>query len=231
MTPFQKAKRRKLFYSWKLFEVVPVAAMLVFMLVNPSAMTRLNKQLAFINPFVKQTFVFEIHDNGRKNVDVAEKENSRTAELTMADTISDSTASKAQEDKNMVESIVENKETAAPTINLKSTSETDDPALCSSVKPLSISSAEKKEVRAEKQIPTNRKKQYYIIGGCFRIIENAEKFRNDLIADGYNASIIGLNSNGLNMVSIFSDPDISKVSGELVLIKEKTEPNAWILHK
>lgn len=70
---------------------------------------------------------------------------------------------------------------------------------------------------------------YFVITGAFSIEENAEKLVNELIAEGYNATIAGQNNQGLYRVSIagFSDKDLAL--SKMEEFRSGGYPNAWLL--
>lgn len=71
--------------------------------------------------------------------------------------------------------------------------------------------------------------KYYIIGGCFQIGENAEKFLADLISRGFEAEKAGTTNGGHVRISYKSFND--KASALPFLQKIRTEENtsAWLL--
>ena len=74
-------------------------------------------------------------------------------------------------------------------------------------------------------------KQFYVIGGCFLVEENAVKFRDEAIAKGYQANIIGKNDKGMEMVSLYTSAKHDDAKSQADLIKEKFEKGAWIFSK
>ncbi|MCD4747529.1 MAG: SPOR domain-containing protein [Bacteroidales bacterium] len=82
----------------------------------------------------------------------------------------------------------------------------------------------------DKSIASNSPK-YYIIGGAFKFIENAENFVNDLKDKGYEAKMIGKTKTGLNMVSYYENESKEEALHRLLIIRSKDNPKAWILKK
>lgn len=76
---------------------------------------------------------------------------------------------------------------------------------------------------------TNNK--YHIIAGAFSIPENAERFVQELKAQGYHASVIGPNRRQLHLVSIESYSDLQSANNSLDLLHSKGFPAAWLLEK
>ena len=75
------------------------------------------------------------------------------------------------------------------------------------------------------------KAKYFIIGGAFEILSNAENFVEDLKNQGFDAEIVGLNKYGLYRVSYSGFSERSEASKQLKLIKKEKNPSAWILAK
>lgn len=73
--------------------------------------------------------------------------------------------------------------------------------------------------------------KYFIIGGAFRSIENAEKFVEQLQRKGFKPEIAGATPAGLTLVSCFATTDPSEAEKQLRIIQEKENDQAWILKK
>jgi hypothetical protein len=93
---------------------------------------------------------------------------------------------------------------------------------------------EKKEKASIETIPAVKSnqtdiKQFHVIAGCFSNKSNAEKLKLSLIAEGYDAQLVGKTKNGLYRVS-FSSFNIRK-QAMLVLAKVKLNKNkgSWLL--
>ncbi|GAB4133859.1 MAG: SPOR domain-containing protein [Bacteroidia bacterium] len=72
--------------------------------------------------------------------------------------------------------------------------------------------------------------RFFIIGGCFAVAENAEKFRNELLNKGYKPEVLSNIKSNLTHISIagFS----SKVEAEAMLQQiRKDLPEAWLLKR
>jgi hypothetical protein len=79
-------------------------------------------------------------------------------------------------------------------------------------------------------IETNSSR-YFIIGGAFKLIENAGKYVNQLKDKGYPASIVFKNRRGLYVVGIkgFSDKETAKA--QLASIRSVENPAAWLIKR
>lgn len=72
-------------------------------------------------------------------------------------------------------------------------------------------------------------KKYYIVAGCFREEQNANEYAEYLREQGYNAEKFGKYT-GLHAVSFDAFGNYNKALEELSKIRNKVEPEAWILY-
>jgi hypothetical protein len=72
---------------------------------------------------------------------------------------------------------------------------------------------------------------YNVIGGCFSVEENANKYAAEANAIGLTASVIGKNDKGLWMVSLFSGASLQQTQEELKAIRSKFQSGAWLYKK
>ena len=73
--------------------------------------------------------------------------------------------------------------------------------------------------------------KYYIIGGAFRYKDNADGLIANLRNKGYDAEPAGQNPDGLFMVSYFNSEDKSEALVNLAMIRNDSNPSAWLLKK
>ncbi len=80
---------------------------------------------------------------------------------------------------------------------------------------------------------TEYKPRWYIIGGSFMFMKNAEKFRDELKASGYSdAEIVGQTSTGSYRVSYKSFEDKESAMKEIAKLKSATKNEGlWLLQK
>jgi len=74
-------------------------------------------------------------------------------------------------------------------------------------------------------------KKYFIVAGAFRVKNNATKKVNQLIAQGYEAELIGTNRYGLHQVSFAGFADKDEALASLRTIKRNETRDAWLLAK
>jgi len=71
--------------------------------------------------------------------------------------------------------------------------------------------------------------RYHIIGGAFRIFENAGNYVDALKRKGYAASIVDKNRHGLYVVSISGFGDKETAIAQLSRIRSSENPEAWLM--
>ncbi|TXD49675.1 SPOR domain-containing protein [Polaribacter sp. IC073] len=74
-------------------------------------------------------------------------------------------------------------------------------------------------------------KPYHVVAGAFQIAENADKKVKELISEGYDAKIIGVNKWGLTQVTFNSYTDKNDAINSLNKIKRTVSKDAWLLVK
>lgn len=222
----KKQKQLKI-AAWRILEVIPAAAVLALLIVNPNTIVDINKQLAAINPFAERELVdmsIVKPPVKEKTITVAPQEfkasvegKNETKETAFNADQKDTTIEEATPDKTIEE--------LQPSVNIFESPKVEEK------KTETTTTIAAKEVLTETKITVTKNKQYHIIGGCFGVYENAEKFCQQLIIEGFEAAIIGKNNKGLHMVSMFSAEDIQHVEKQLALIKNEREPHAWLFRK
>ncbi len=74
-------------------------------------------------------------------------------------------------------------------------------------------------------------KPFYIIAGVYKSSKNAQQMMNKLIRNGYRASILDVNEDGLTRVSYGSYTERNIALNSLERIKKKESNGAWLLTK
>ena len=74
-------------------------------------------------------------------------------------------------------------------------------------------------------------KPYHVVAGAFQFKENANRKVKQLLADGFNSKIIGINKWGLTQVSFDSYAEKNDAINHLNNIRRTVSPDAWLLVK
>lgn len=188
---------------WRLLEVVPAAAAIALLLLNPGTFNRfLNTSYNSFNPiesFTSPDATAAIAKPANKITPV-EVENLKTN----IDAVT-STPVERENNTNAIDNTNNNVIAIAPTSRVK-------------------------EVATESISNESSAGSFYIIAGCFKIEANAENFKNDLISKGYHANIVGT-FKGLQVVSCSASATRSEAEAALQNIKQTLEAGAWIMEK
>ncbi len=211
--------------SWRLIELIPAAAILTWLMLSPPVLNNINLNLGNLNPFLKPTVV--VHSPKNENTDAKhsyfkQEDNKPQALNQLSDSIGASQAEKTDEAKSAAEELL-----ATPT-----------PIISEPEVKKEIEAAPTKENTITEPVSTTvnhterstTQPSSHVIGGCFRDYNNAVKYRDEALADGFHAAIIGQHK-GLHMVSLFSSVDANRVAAEMALIKDKFQPEAWIFRE
>lgn len=78
-------------------------------------------------------------------------------------------------------------------------------------------------------VTTAVSQKYYVIGGCFEKVENAEKFLSNLIKKGYDAEKAGVTKKGHVRISYKSFSEKAPALSYLQKIKTEENEGAWLL--
>lgn len=114
--------------------------------------------------------------------------------------------------------------------DIKSTAEESNSASVDEVPANSLQPAKSSvPVSSELLAAEDKSKKYHVIGGCFAVLNNAEKLVNKLKENGHNASIID-QFNNLYRVRYSSYADKNEALEALVKIRS-SNPDAWLLVK
>jgi len=198
-------KEKKARQGWRLLELIPAAAVLALLVFNPRVIQNLNTGLAEILP-VKEIF--------------------HQAEPLYPVIPSDSILTEQPiEENNSGESI--GMEDAATMVT--PAPETIETAPVDSTKVEEIAIEEK--VLPEKDNLNNSGATFHIIGGCFRVEENAIKLVEEANLLGYEASLLGKNEKGLHVVSLYTSGNMKDIQEHLSEIQVGFEKGAWVLVK
>lgn len=90
---------------------------------------------------------------------------------------------------------------------------------------------------AEKTAPDNElskpddRLRFFIIGGAFKEAENVQNLMDKLLSEGFEPVIAGTTAAGLTMVSIQAFRERKEALAALEIIRQNTNPNAWLYRK
>lgn len=201
---------------WRLVEVVPVAAVLTYFIINSSLTAQLNTNFASLNPFAntKTEVVVPVEQPVTEpTVNLTETPaTDNTSENNVAPTVEEKTV----EEKTAI--IVEQK----PEVIAEPKAETPTP-IKEEIVPVPVS--------VKPVLTSSGSHKFFVVGGCFSIPENAEKLVAQLKAEGYPALILGKNAKGMDMVGIASAANRGKAEEMLGFIQESGYPDAWLFRK
>ncbi len=211
--------------TWRLIELIPAAAILTWLMLSPPVLNNLNLNLGNLNPFLKPPVVD--HSTKTDNTDgrhsYFKQEENKPQELNqLSDSIGASQAEKTDEAKSAAEDLL------ATPVPVNVEAEVKKEIEAAPIKENTITEPASTVV-SHAELSTTQPLTH-VIGGCFRNYNNALKYRDEALADGFHAAIIGQHK-GLHMVSLFSSADAIRVVAEMALIKEKFQPEAWIFRK
>lgn len=219
----QRARKLK---TWRLIEIIPAAAVLTWLMLSPPVLNNINLNLGNLNPFSHSKLIVthkEADKMEAKHSYFKQEENKPDLSIQTTDSI---TTFPAEETKNL----------KTPAEELLAPPRAASSAVLAKQEVVEVAAAEKNiaepvSTEVHHSAINNTQKLSYVIGGCFREYANAVNFRDEALADGFQAAIIGQNEKGLHMVSLFSSADGSRAFNELALIKEKFQPQAWMFRK
>lgn len=200
--PIKVKGEKKSWQAWRLLELIPAAAVFALLVFNPKVIPTLNTGLAQILPLHEIYHEPEVNYSGVKDSDIAPFEKAPIVEDHVLPTVIDS---------------------APEIVPVQDTELT--PVDSTHVAPAV------KEVEAVVENKDRSSQSFYVVGGCFRLEENAKNLVAEADLLGYEASIIGQNNQGLYIVSLYSSNRMSEVQAELSSIKMEFEKNAWVLVK
>lgn len=215
-----KAVRKK-FSGWRILEIVPAAAILTLLAFNPAIIKNLNASLGSLVPLSRPDFevkapaqVEEVPAGKTIEISAVEEQHPENDDAVAAELLHDPlTDSGINASAPIPEPVVE-----APAPVVKKT----EPAVVAEPVTTDV---------AETASSIKPQKRYFVIGGCFGVYENAVNFQQAAIAEGYKAEIIGTNSKGLHMVSLFSSEARKETLQAQLEIQQEFEKNSWILRQ
>lgn len=194
--------------AWRLLELVPAAAVLALLLLNPRVISTLNTGLAQLLPVAQLSNTITLDTTSEHRQPAAQEEVSEATSV-------ESTVGHGTELEMAVDSLVPEK--TAHLAEIESTRVEVTLPVVSKTVDSDFSSAQPHD--------------FHVVGGCFRIEENAQKLVEEAQLLGYSARIIGQNKQGLYMVSLYSSQQFGEVKDFLYEVRTGFEKDAWVLVK
>jgi hypothetical protein len=200
--------------GWRILEVIPAAAVLTFLLLVPPVLNEFNSNLSTLLPFSRMNeYIHQINSDNKPSQKVS------------IDYPSPFDIPPAIPHPDIEHTTVEPSPaiiSGEPVIEDQNTYDTS---------PAETSEITNPKPSTDVSQVTSSKKQYHIIGGCFRHEENALNFISELKKQGTEAEIIGQNAGGLFMVSVFASESFIQVTDALPEIKSSVINSAWVYKK
>jgi CCDC81-like prokaryotic HU domain 1/CCDC81-like prokaryotic HU domain 2/SPOR domain len=239
--------------GWRLLELVPAAAVLAILIFNPNVIQKLNTNLGSVIPFDISSSAPEHVNPAKKATNYSyfvEKDTATVDSTTAIDTVTTSSVP-VQEETPTVSSSSSSSASNTLTAELnqqlidakaklmqqafdKEVDAAANDILASEKKSKSTAEAvhtatdahEKAEI--VKEASTTSVGKYNVIGGCFSVEENANKYVAEANAQGLKASVIGKNAKGMWMVSLYTGNSQTEAQAQLSSIKAGFQQNAWL---
>ncbi len=203
--------------GWRLLELIPAAAVLAFLAFSPSLIKNLNSSLSSIIPFGSFSSNNTISDSASANtINVAAAYPETKFEETA---IIDSNQTSIKMSDTSITAL------SATVNNASENKAVDEIKTIEPTQPVSTKVVTNNKAESDQKIVVGN---YYVIGGCFKIYENAVKFQQEAFDHGFDAVIIGTNNKGLHMVSLFSSNSSGATIKEMAQIKVEFEKDAWM---
>lgn len=223
-------KERKIRF-WRVVEVIPVAAILTILFFNPKVIPALNNGLAQLLP-VQLLFPSASSGGSTENADSDSEKNSLD-EGTDENVIIDTIEQQEQPDTMAFESesteVSPDSAEASPDVHTGTSSVMNEPDHASNADAADNNSAIRTTGSGRGHSEAH---VYHVVGGCFRIEENAEQFLLEAQQSGYAASNLGRKFNGLYVVSLFASDNREEAVREQQAVKTSGFiSGAWILEK
>ncbi|MBL0342154.1 MAG: hypothetical protein IPP71_15300 [Bacteroidetes bacterium] len=202
-------------FKWKVIEVIPAAAVLAFLFMVPPVLYEFNNNLSTLLPFSRINEYIDEMKGESKAFQPIKFEYKSPFEVPPAKTTfqNEYLVSESKPDIQITPAAQSN-ETLALT--------PDEPVV----------ETVKKEMKTVTPVSIDvQDDTYFVIGGCFRLKENADKFMAEMKTKGNDAVLIGQNKAGLFMVSLFSSASYTQTTDALPEIKSNAVESAWIYKK
>jgi len=207
--------------TWKIIEVIPAAAVLTFLFILPPVLNEFNNNLSTLLPFSRMNEYLNEWKGEETTPKIIHIEYKSPFEIPPA---------RNPYYKHSNESLNVTPQIPAPTEPAIETPIEEEAAVAEAViQP--VAAADKTSVAAVESIADVESGSFHVIGGCFKLKENADKFVEEMKSKGAEAVIIGQNNAGLYMVSLFSSTSFAQITDALPEIQTNTIQGAWVYKK
>ncbi len=226
--PESKPKKEIKVFGWKVLEMIPAAAVLAILIMTPPVLKEFNTNLSTLLPFSRMNEYLEVIKGEHTDQSTFTVPSINPFEVPPA---------------TGIDTVTQTAPVSETVINSEPVSSNPEPPITAPapvIKHTPEPVAEKVATPSQSITPAVStdvvtvevdKRTYFVIGGCFRSLQNAENFVSELKSKGLDASIIGQNNSGLYMVSLFSSGSFNNATDTLAGIKSAVVENAWIYKK
>jgi nucleoid DNA-binding protein len=230
----QKNNKQESKMRWRLLELVPAAAVLALLVFNPKVIQTLNTSLGSIIP-LEQASSVKIENTKANNPAAKYEYFQKEIQPTVVDSAKLEEAAIINQQqidataKAMQEAFNRSVDEATDAI-LAEEGNTSNATETVSAPAVHTATSKPDEAIVASKVETTTS-SYNVIGGCFSVEENANKYAAEANAIGLTASVIGKNDKGLWMVSLFSGASLQQTQEELKAIRSKFQSGAWLYKK
>jgi hypothetical protein len=230
----QKNDKQESKMRWRLLELVPAAAVLALLVFNPKVIQTLNTSLGSIIP-LEQASSVKIENTKANNPAAKYEYFQKEIQPTVVDSAKLEEAAIINQQqidataKAMQEAFNRSVDEATDAI-LAEEGNTSNATETVSAPAVHTATSKPDEAIVASKVETTTS-SYNVIGGCFSVEENANKYAAEANAIGLTASVIGKNDKGLWMVSLFSGASLQQTQEELKAIRSKFQSGAWLYKK
>ena len=204
-------------FSWRWIELIPAAAVLVLLFLNPVIIRNLSNNVAGLLPEMQLRNPFKLSGQ------VPRQEPTEVIGFSTVTTDTFSTESApVLTDSSAWQPVPVSTETAAhePVADADSAATTG----------YDVAAVEKSNTIASTATqPVTESTGFFIVAGCFKIEDNAKQLHADLISKGYPSELIG-KYKGLHVVT-FQHAGSEEEAKEMLLKIKASQQEAWVLKK
>ena len=219
-----KRKGEVRIFGWKVLEMIPAAAILAILIMTPPVLQEFNTNLSTMLPFSRMNEFLETIKGERQEkppVTIPQVNPFEIPPVCVPQSLPESITPAIEKPTP---------ETAPPIAPAGSETEVNN-TTPSALKIPPTATVTAAAVTTSVATIDVGQRTYYVIGGCFRSLENAEKFVLEMKAKEMDAVIVGQNNAGLYMVSLYSSTSYNQTTDVLPEIKTNVMESAWVYKK